>query len=294
MIDQEANASGQDISAPEEQQVETTERQQARDPAGRFAENPKNSGAGVTQQAEGEQQARQGDGKVPQQALHAARKKADEIERVANERVQRLEQELYQLRGFVSAQAARPQAEPQGQPQQPLPDWYTEPDKAFEARLNASLKPIQERLESAGASPRQAIESTSRMIAIDRHGQEAVQTAFQAADEAMRSNPATRAALQARFNASDHPFGELVKWHKEQAALSRVGDDPDAYIEAEVQRRLAEASGQELQPGGQNPPAAPAPRPAMPTNFATARNAGARTAPQWQGPKPLSEIYNGR
>ena len=48
---------------------------------------------------------------------------------------------------------------------------------------------------------------------------------FNAANERMGLDPAFNAAMKARLNASDHPFGELIKWHKEQSALSRFGDD---------------------------------------------------------------------
>lgn len=230
---------------------------------------------------------------VPQQALHASRQKereaSEQAKTVAAERDaerqarERLERELYELRGQFTAFQQQPRA-PEA-PLQPPPDWWTDPDAALKARL----QPIEERLRDAGQGPQQVRESMSRMIALDKHGPEAVNAAYRAADEAMRSNPAMNAMLRARLSASEHPFGELVKWHKEQTALSRVGDDPDAFIEAEVARRLA---GRE-QPQPEEPAQPRAPQP-MPTNFANSRNAGARSAPAWGGPKPLTDIFGGR
>lgn len=241
---------------------------------------------------------------VPQQALHASRQKereaseqaraATEASRADRERAERLERELYELRGQFTAFQSQPRA-PQEAPKPP-PEWFDDPDAALEARLEARIKPLREQLQSAGQRPNDVLETISEMMAVEKYGAETVQTARAELDKAMRADPAFNAAVHARLRNSKHPYGELVKIHKERAALSRFGDDPEAAFEAEVQRRLAAARQTDGAPSEQEQPITPAaPKPpVMPGNFANSRSAGARNAPQWSGPKPLSELYGGR
>lgn len=272
MIDDDLVVAGQSADEPQND----APNQQQRDEGGKFAGKQPETQAPETQAAE-EIKGRQ----IPIQALDAEKA-----------RRRKAEQEAFQLRGYLQALQGQQKSNQPQEPAKPLPDWYSDPEAAFKARLEPTLQKLQEQLQQQGAAPRQVAEQTSRMIAEDKYGPEAVSTAYQAADEAMSTNPAVKAMLQARLNASQHPYGELVKWHKEQAALSRVGDDPDAFIEAEVQRRLAEAGGQQQQPPGLAQSRAPA-HP-MPSNFANSRNAGGRSTPAWGGPKPLGELFGGR
>jgi hypothetical protein len=280
MIEEDVVVAGQSAdeqpsAVPEKPDAPEVTKRVTRDEGGKFAKVGEPS-------AEQQQDAPRDEGgkQIPIQALDAEKA-----------RRRKAEQESHQLRGYLQALQQQPKPAPtaQQEPEKPLPDWYAEPDKAFDARMERVLKPILEKLEAAGASPRQAIETTSRQIAIDRHGTEVVQEAFNAANERMGLDPAFNAAMKARLNASDHPFGELIKWHKEQSALSRFGDDPEAAFEAEVERRLAERMGQ--QPAGHAQQRAPVLPPTLPSNFANARNAGGNRAPAYGGPKPLNEIF---
>jgi hypothetical protein len=274
MIDDDLVVAGQSADeqpgAAPEKQPDTKEQTRSKD--GKFAGKEAGEQTAESQEAPKEEGGKQ----IPIQALDAEKA-----------RRRKAEQEAFQLRGYLQALQQQPKPAAPQEPPKALPDWYSDPDKAFEARIEQALKPLREKMEAAGATPRQAIETTSRQIAIDRHGVEAVQTAFQAAHEAMGSDPAVNAMLRARLDASDHPFGELIRWHKEQSALQRVGDDPDAYIEAEVQRRLAEAGGQ---PAGHAQQRAPVLPERLPADFSNARNAGGRQ-PAYGGPKSLDELY---
>lgn len=181
--------------------------------------------------------------------------------------------ELAEFRGMVAGlqQAQRPQP----QAPQPAPDFWANPDAALDHRLQGAMQPLAQQQEAQR-------EQFSRMMAVDKFGEEAVNAAFANLSQRLQRDPNARYDYQ-RIMASPHPFGALVQWDKQQATLSRVGDDSEAFIEAEVARRMATAGGQ---PSPQAPGGQPAP---MPSNFAGARSAGPRTTPQ-VGPMPLSEI----
>lgn len=126
----------------------------------------------------------------------------------------------------------------------------------------------------------------SKMLAVREHGQEKVSTAEQAFFALQATDPVSYATLYEKFGTDPDPIGQVVSWHAKQETLAKLGDDPDAYVEAQVQARLAELQG--VQPG-QTPAAAVDPA-ALPTDLSQSRNVGSRTASNWSGPAPLSDI----
>jgi hypothetical protein len=201
-----------------------------------------------------------------------------------NERYAALEAQLNQFRNNQQFQP-RPQAEAP----KPPPDFFENPDAAFQARLQEALSPLQQGQTSI-------VENFSRMMASDKHGEETVNKAYQDLQSRVNSNPAAMRATYQRIMQSQHPYGELVKWHKEQSALSTYGDDPEAWRNSERERIRAEilAEAQGGQPNGQQQtPQQQVPQ-NMPNNFAGSRNNGPRSTPGFSGPKPLSEIMGGR
>jgi hypothetical protein len=129
------------------------------------------------------------------------------------------------------------------------------------------------------------------MIASEKHGQQAVSQAFQDLKSRVGANPVGMQATYQRIMQSQHPYGELVKWHKEQAALSTYGDDPEAWRTSEREKMKAELLA-EMQ-GGQ-PQVKQQAQQAMPSNFAGSRSNGPRSTASFSGPMPLSEIMGGR
>lgn len=213
-------------------------------------------------------------GFIPQQAFDARLAKAEEK---FNERYSALEN---QLRTF-QLQHRPPQAEPK-----PPPDFFENPDAAFEARLQKAISPIAQ-------SQSQIVENFSRMMAAEKFGTEAVEQAMGDLTSRVNANPQGMRSTYDRIMSNPHPYGELVRWHKEQAALKTYGDDPEAWRTAERERIRAELLAEG--PGGQNQQQQPPQRPqSMPTSFASARNNGPRSAVAFSGPKPLSEIMGGR
>jgi hypothetical protein len=272
---------------PNEQQQQ---RDDGRDERGRFAgqarEQAKQEAEAHQQQSaqppadQSQQQDRPPPGFIPQQAFDARLAKAEEK---FNERYAALEAQLNQFRHNQQFQP-RPQAEAP----QPPPDFFENPDAAFQARLKEAISPLQQGQTSI-------VENFSRMIASDKHGEETVNKAYQDLQSRVNSNPAAMQATYLRIMQSQHPYGELVKWHKEQSALSTYGDDPEAWRNSERERIKAELLA-EIQGGQQQQAAAPQQQVPqnMPSSFAAARNNGPRSVPAFSGPKPLTEIMGGR
>jgi hypothetical protein len=216
-------------------------------------------------------------------------------------RRRKAEQEAAQLRGYLTAYQEQLKVQPgQQQPQapqaqQPLPDWYTDPEAAWKARYERSVVPeigeIKKQLEqfqgNLRQTPQQVLSETSRMVANAVHGEDTVKAAYEALDTAMKSDPRLDAEIKARLSTSSDPYGEIVRWHKTQA--ERQPRD----IEGEVERRVAERLAQMT--GGAPPASTYAPQQPYPSNFANSRSAGSsKNGQAWGGPKPLSEIFGGR
>ena len=155
-------------------------------------------------------------GTVPQQALHETRQQLKE----QRERADRLEQAL-----LARAQPATPAA-----PAEPpkAPDFWEDPN----AFVNHALTPIQEQF-------RRQTEVMSRRFALKEHGQETVDSAYTAMGEALKSDPNVRPIYQ-RIMASQDPYEDLVQWHKQETNKQRIGSDPDAFVQSELEKMLAD------------------------------------------------------
>lgn len=230
-------------------------------------------------------------GMVPHQALHAAREQGKkryteavtEFERRQKESDERNEKRFADMMALLQASRQPGQPQPEQTPQQPqeAPQWWDDPDKAFEQRASQALDPVRQSLMFNARLTAEAIHDRETPGAVKE-----AEEAFNAAAAAGRIDP----EIHRRINASPNPYHAAVQWHqhvKRQEAASKFGDDPEAYIAAEIERRLAAAQTGQSQPPQQTAQA-------MPSSFAAGRSAGPRAAPQWSGPKPLSEIMNGR
>lgn len=243
-------------------------------------QQPEEGAASAEAASEGDAEQHEADqsGMVPVGALHAERAKG----RKYTEELAEIRRAFDEFRA-LAMQPRQPEPAQTQAPQPPaeVPDWYADPDKAFEHHAQQALGPVQ-----------QALMFNARLTAESIHDRDKPNTVKEA--EAA-FNAATRAGtidpeVHRRINASPNPFHAAVQWHqhvKRQEALTKYGDDPEAAFEAEVQRRLAERQGGQPSPSPQTAQA-------MPSSFSTGRSAGPRTAPTWSGPKPLSEIMNGR
>lgn len=207
---------------------------------------------------------------VPLAALHAEKQKAKRYtEQVAEFQttVEGLKQQNSHLTQQVSQLVAALQKQ---QPQEQRPDFWAEPENAVQHHIQQSIQPIQQTQTAI-------VEHFSRMLAVRDHGQEKVNEAFATMEKRLASDPSALGDYQ-RIMRSPDPWGELVSWHKKQAALEKYGADPEAYINAEIEKRLA--AKQQEQPSV-----------TMPSNLAGARNVGNRAGPVWSGPPTLTDIF---
>jgi hypothetical protein len=173
------------------------------------------------------------------------------------------------------AQYTRPKPEPP----QPAPDFFDNPDEAFNYRVKQALAPIEQKLVEQH-------ERNSAMMAVRDHGSETVEQAYKALVARMQHQGGSQDPTYARIMQASHPYDELVRWHREQTALTQYGADPKAFIEAEVERRIAERMGQQPQQA-----ALPSSPQSYPSNMTQGRpSAGPRTTPGMNGPLPLSQI----
>lgn len=145
------------------------------------------------------------------------------------------------------------------QEQAKKPDFYEDP----EGRLTQERTQVQQMLWNERLN-------TSEMVARQAHGDEAVTAATEAFSQEVQRNPALYMELQRQQN----PYGFVVQWHKRNSFLSKIGDDPDAYIEAQIKSRL---EAMQVQPK----PAAP------PPSLASAAASGGPKGPAPSGFKAL-------
>jgi hypothetical protein len=161
------------------------------------------------------------------------------------------------------------------QPQTAPPGPAATPDPAVDRRIAAALQPM-------AASQQQLMERMSQQFAVQNHGADAVQAAYEALEARIVENPRAAFADYQRIMGSADPWSELVNWHGKDSILREIGDDPAAYrarLKAELMEEISGARGARRAP-------------LLPSNLAGARNAGTRHGPAWGGPAPLQDIFD--
>lgn len=170
-------------------------------------------------------------------------------------------------------------------PQQPAPPAVPLTDLMFQdpERFVQTLRQqqeealIQTRLATSEAIARQQPDYDDAEAALTAYAQSSPQAAAEVA-QALRSHPAP--AMWA------YQAGKQLLSQQRWAPVMQQHGDPEAFINAEVERRLAERAAQ----------AAPAPSSVpLPQSLASARSAGPRNpAPAYRGPTPMSAILGRR
>lgn len=213
---------------------------------------------------------------VPVAALQAERQKSrkytEHLAQVEKELAEQ-RQQFNQMQQWLIAQQQAQQPKPQP------PDFWEAPENAIDYRVRQEVEPIK------GLLAKQR-EEFSMLQAVDKYGQETVDTAFSDLRQKMAVDPNGTAADYQRIMASPHPYGALVDWHRKQQALAEIGSDPAAYKEKLKAELLAEL--QQQQPAVAQAPVVGT----LPSNFATARNVGTRSGPAWSGPTQINDIFD--
>lgn len=205
------------------------------------------------QEAEGETEAEgiEGDSARDQQgALHAERNR---VKRKYTETVADFERKLSEVNsGFETklsqtlaerdrqweqrfnqfAQQLQPRQEPKTEPEV-APDVFENPNGFLEHGLKKALDPVEQRIAKI-------TEGFSRRMAIKEHGEEKVQAAYAALDQAAKSGNRDAIELCAKVKQSDDPFGDIVDWHSKSSVISEVGNDPSAFIARKLEEALSD------------------------------------------------------
>lgn len=199
------------------------------------------------------------------------------------EKRQALERELTELRAKLAAPPAQPvqQApqQPPAQPQVPLSDLMFQDPERFVAALQQRQEEqlLATRIATSEAMARQQPDYDAAEQALTAYAQSSQQAAAEVAAK-LRSHPAP--AMWA-YQAGKH----LLSQHRWQPIMQQHSD-PEAFIAAEVERRLQEKLAEQQ---AARPAAAPAPR--LPTSLASATSVAPRSGPGWAGPTPLTNVF---
>ncbi|WJR67240.1 hypothetical protein QTA58_00250 [Neorhizobium sp. CSC1952] len=223
-LDEIMSGTGEAMPAAQQEQ----KNDQPRDDIGRFAAKQEEQPAVVEEPVVAEQQPVQEEqhdkGGIPPARLKAEAEKRREAE-AANEALRR---ELAELRGMVMAQR---QPAPQPQQEQPPASLWDDPD----AYLKSQLTPVQQQMQETR-------EMLWELQAAQLHGAEKLAAAKEAAN-ALSGTQQGR-ALHQQIMAGGNPYDNLVKWHTQNQLMQRIGNDPDAWLNAEIERRLSDPAEQ--------------------------------------------------
>ncbi len=162
---------------------------------------------------------------VPIQVMLDEREKRQRHEREAEELRQKVE--------YLTRLVGQPQQPQTQQPEAP-PDFFQNPDAYFDYRLDGPRREMVGALQSLN----QKIEAMSQISAVEKYGEEAVSSAY--TEIANRLQRGEGQHDYQRIMSSPHPYAELVKWHQRETNLSKIGNDPNAWLEAEIAKRMSD------------------------------------------------------
>ncbi len=197
---------------------------------------------------------------VPLKELTSEREKRQSAEKARDEEARlRKDAEDNWRRTQAQVEEIQRRIQAQAQPHQPPPDPNLDPAGAMAFQ--------QEQFQQALLNQRL---NTSEMLTRNKHGDQIVDAAFQAAQQA---------GVLKSFVGSKDCYGDLVKWHRHQQVLARVGEDPDAYektLEDKIRAKVLEElkTGNRAVMPGQTPP----PAQQFPGSLADATGTGSNVA----------------
>jgi len=158
-------------------------------------------------------------------------KEEAEARRAAEERAANHERELMELRRQFQAM------QKQNEPKAPVPDIWENADGFVDHRANQAIEPIKGEIN-------QLREYYSQRDAIREHGAEKVQAAYDALAKGINARDPEVIAVYQRAMSSIDPYGDIMKWHKKQTIFSTIGDDPEAFVERQIEERLKDPTYQ--------------------------------------------------
>ncbi len=202
---------------------------QPRDEAGRFASTTVAETPAEVPQTETQPQTHQSDRTVPVDVLTAIRGENRELK----QQIQQLTTAMQTLQ----LQRPQPAQAPAQQLQAEQPKEFWDDPDGF---VGTKLTPLQQQLAETRAQ-------VSHFAAVAEFGKETVTAAHEAINEAIGQGQLDRAEVNKRLSQSRDPVGDIVRWHQDRKArdnMQRIGGDPDAWLAAELEKRMADPAFQ--------------------------------------------------
>lgn len=220
-------------------EIESTEAQPVtpepvRDEHGRFAPKAEEPTVVEEQPETPEQPEAEAEHGVPVGAMVEQRRRAQQAE----QRAEKLERELAELRGQVTVLTQqRPQPAPAPQQQEPPKaiELWDDPNKWGENLLS----PVQQQLAEMTFR-------TSRAEALADFGKDTVAAAEAAIKEAVASGQVDGQRLTAQLSKSRDPVGDVVRWHQNSPAVQKA--TLRDQLRAELMAELGIKPGEPAQP----------------------------------------------
>ncbi len=189
------------------------------------------------------------------EARRAAEERAANSERM----LQEMQRRLYEL-------------QKQSEPKPAVPDIWENADGFVDHRTNQAIEPIKGTVD-------QLREYYSHRDAVREYGAEKVKAAYVALAQGLNSRDPEVVSVYQRAMSSIDPYADIMKWHKRQTIFSTIGDDPDAFVERQIEARLNDPSYQakileRIRGGAQARPSTVTPLPPSLNRATAAVNAG--------------------
>jgi hypothetical protein len=192
----------------------------SRDEMGRFA--PKAAEPEPQEAPQAQPEARESNG-IPSWRL---KEEADRA-RAAEERYNQNQRELAELRAQIA------QFQKQSEPPKAVPDIFEDANAFVGHNVSTAIDPIKQEIAELRAERLREREEYSRARAIEAHGAESVEAAYQWVAQGMNSRDPLVKAIYDRAMASFDPYASLIDSHKKQ----KIASDPDAYFNARLAER---------------------------------------------------------
>ena len=122
------------------------------------------------------------------------------------------------------------QAQPKPEPAPP-PDLFENPTGFVDQNVRQYVDPIKAELQ-------QIREENSRWRAEDKHGAEKVRASYDWVAQGIANRDPDAITAYNRAMQSPHPFDVLVTAHQQRVVHQTIGNDPNAWFEKELERRM--------------------------------------------------------
>ncbi len=195
-----------------------------RDEQGRFAPKEPEPVVAAQPEPQGKEEAN-----VPSWRLREEREAREAADRRFNEAQTQWQRQFQELQNRL------PKEEPK-----PAPDVFENPNEFLQHGVRREVDPLRSEIT-------QLREEYSKKWAEKEHGAEKVKAAYDWVAQGMQTRDPEVAAIYQRAMQSMDPYGEILKAHQQKAVYSQIGNDPQAWFEKELERRMADPQFQTSQ-----------------------------------------------